>query len=182
MKLKDTAWKKSYDKPREWIKNQRHHFADKVPYSQSYGFSSSHVWMWELDCRECWVLKNWYFWTVLLKRTLESSLDSKEIKSVNPKGNKPWIFTGRTDAEAPILWPPDAKILLQRSSCKDPHWKRLWHWERLRVGGEGGNRGGEGWIALPTQWTWVWANSGRQWRTGKTVGLQSMGCKDSDTT
>ena len=111
--------------PRQYIKKQRHHFGDKGPYSQRYGFSSSHVWMWELDCRECWVLKNWYFWTVLLKRTLESSLDSKKIKSVNPKGNQPWIFTGRTDAEAPILWPPDAKILLQRSSCKDPHWKRL---------------------------------------------------------
>ena len=102
-------WKKSHDKPRQHIKKQRHYFTNKGPYSQSYGFSSSHVWMWELDHKESSVLKNWCFWTVVLVKTLESPLDSKEIKPVNSKGNQSWIFIGRTDAEAPILWPPDAK-------------------------------------------------------------------------
>ena len=106
------SWKESYDKPRQRIKKQRHHFVNQNPYSQSYGFSSSHVKMWELD-HKGWVLKNWCFWTVVLEKILESLLDSKEVKPVNPKGNQPWIFTGRTDAEAeaPILWPPDAKML-----------------------------------------------------------------------
>ena len=89
------------------IKKQRHHFADKRPHSQSYGFSSSHIWMWELDHKECWALKNWYFQIVVLEKTLENPLDSKEIKPVIPKGNQLWIFIGRTDAEAaaPVLWP-----------------------------------------------------------------------------
>ena len=105
-------WKKSYDKPKQYIKNQRHYFADKCLYSQSYGFSSSHVQMWQLDHNEGWALKNWSFQTVVLEKTLESLLDSKEIQPVNPKGNQSWIFTGRTDAEAkaPILWPPHEKI------------------------------------------------------------------------
>ena len=104
--LKDTPWKKSY-KARQCIEKQRHYFADKSPFSQGYGFSSSHVWMWELDHKESWVPKNWCFWTVLLEKTLESPLDAKEIKPVHPKGNQFWIFTGRTDtkAEALILWP-----------------------------------------------------------------------------
>ena len=93
------------------ILKSRHRFADKGQYRQSYGFSSSHVQRWELDHKEGWELKNWPFLTVMLEKTLESPLDSKEIKPVNPKGNKPWIFIGKTDAqaEAPILWPPDAK-------------------------------------------------------------------------
>ena len=104
-------WKKSYEQPRQHIKKQRHYFADIGLSSQSYGFSSSHVWMWELDHKESWLPKNWCFWTVVLEKTLESPLDCKEIKPVNPKGNQSWIFIGRTDAEAeaPILWPPDAK-------------------------------------------------------------------------
>ena len=87
------------------------HQGDQGPSSQSYGFSSSHVWMWELDYKESWVPKNWCFWTVVLEKTLESPLDCKEIKSVNPKGNQSWVFLERTDAEAetPILWPRDAK-------------------------------------------------------------------------
>ena len=106
-------WKKSYDKPRQHIKKERHHFADKSAYSQSYGFSSSHVRMWELDHKEAWVPKNWCFWTVVLeKTTLESPLDSKDIKLLNLKGNQPWIFTGRTDTEAPMFWPPDVKSKL----------------------------------------------------------------------
>ena len=88
---------------RQCIKKQRDHFADKVPYSQSYGFSSSHVSMWELNHKEGWVQKNWCFWTVVLKKTFESPFDCKKIKAVNPTGNQPWIFTGMTDAEAPIL-------------------------------------------------------------------------------
>ena len=86
----------------------RHYFSNKGPFSQTYGFSSSHIWMWELDYKESWVPKNWYFWTLVLENILESALDCKEIKPVNPKGNQPWIFIGRSDAVAPILWPPDA--------------------------------------------------------------------------
>ena len=109
-------WKKSYDQPRQHVKKQRHYFANKGPYSQSYSFSSSHFWMWTLDHKEDWVPKNWCFQTVMLEKTLESPLDCKEIKPVNPKGNKSWIFIGRADveAEAPILWPPDMKSWLIR--------------------------------------------------------------------
>ena len=95
-----TPWKESYDQPRQHIKKQRRYFADKGPSSQRYGFSSGHVWMWELDYKESWALKNWCFWTVVLEKTLESPLDCKEIKSVSPKGNQPWTLIGRTDAEA----------------------------------------------------------------------------------
>ena len=102
-------WKKSYGKPRLNIKKQRHYLANKGPYRQSCGFSNSCVWMWQLDHKEGWVHKNWYFQTVVLEKTLESSLDSKAIQPVNPKGNQFWILIGRTEAEAPILWPPDAK-------------------------------------------------------------------------
>ena len=104
-------WKKSCYQARQHIKKQRHYFANKGPSSQSYGFSSSHVWMWELDYKESWVPKNWCFWTVELEKTLESPLDTKEIQPVHPKGNQSWIFIGRTDAEAetPTLWPPEAK-------------------------------------------------------------------------
>ena len=118
-------WKKSYDKPRQHNKQQKHHFADKGPSSQSYGFSSSHIWMWELDHKEEWMLKNWCFWIVVLEKTLKSSSDSKEIKPVNPKGNQSWIFIGRTDAEAeaPILWPPDTKSQL---IGKDPDAGKDW--------------------------------------------------------
>ena len=117
--------KKSYDQPRQHIKKQRHYFANKDPSSQSYGFSSSHAWMWELDYKESWVPKNWCFWTVVLEKTLESPLDCKEIKPVHPKGNQPGIFIGRTDAEAemPILWLLDAKNWLFR---KDPDTEKDW--------------------------------------------------------
>ena len=96
------------------ILKSRHNFANKGPFSQSYGFSSSHVWMWELDHKEGWVLKNWCFWTVVLEKTLESPMDCKEIQPVHPKGNQSWIFIGSTDVETetPILWPPDAKSWL----------------------------------------------------------------------
>ena len=99
----------NYEKPRLHMKKQRHYFANKGPPSQSYGFSSCHAWMWELDHKESWAPKNWCFWTVMLEKTLEGPLDFKEIKLVNPKGNQSWIFIRRTDAEAPIFWPPDVK-------------------------------------------------------------------------
>ena len=109
-----TPWKESYDQSRQHIKKQRHYFANKGPSSQGYGFSSGHVWMWELDCKESWGLKNWCFWTVVLEKTLESPLDYKEIQQVHPKGAQSWVFIGRTnvEAETPILWPPHVKSWL----------------------------------------------------------------------
>ena len=124
--------------------------------------------MWELDHKESWVLKNWCFWTVVLEKTLESPLDYKEIKPGNPKRNQSWIFIGRTDAEALKLWSPDANKELA-------HWKSPWCWESLKAGGEWDDRGWDGSMASPTQWTWVLAISGSWWWTGKPVRLQSMG-------
>ena len=119
---------KLYNQPRQHIIKERHYFADKGPSSQSYGFSSSHVWMWELDYKETWVLKNRCFWTVVLEKTLERPLDYKEIQPVHPKGNQFWILIGRIDAEAetPILWPPDAKNWL---IGKDPDAGKYWRQE-----------------------------------------------------
>ena len=110
------------------IKKQRHYFTNKDLSSQSYGFSSSHVWMWELEYKESWVPKNGWFCTLLLEKTLESPLDSKEIQPVYPIGHQPWIFIGRTDAkdEAPILWPPYVKSPFIR---KDPDAGKDWRWE-----------------------------------------------------
>ena len=128
MKLKDAYSLEGRLWPRQHIKKQRHYFANKGPSSQSYGFSSSHVWMWELDYKESWAPKNWCFWDVVLEKTLESPLDCKEIQPVHAKGNQSCIFTGRTDAEAdsPILWPPDAKNGLVG---KDPDAGRDWRQE-----------------------------------------------------
>ena len=119
------SWKESYEKPRHCIKKQRHHSANKDPYSQSYGFCSSNVWIWELGHKEGWVPKHWCFWTVVLVKTLESPLDCKENKPVHPKGNQPWILIGRTDAEAeaPVLWPPDTK---SQPIGKDPETGKDW--------------------------------------------------------
>ena len=141
-------WKKSYDQPRQHIKKQRHHFANKNPSSQSYGFISNHVWMWELDYKESWALKNWCFWTVVLEKTLEITFYCKEIQPVNPKGNQSWIVIGRTDAEAeaPILWPPDGKNWL---IGQDPD--------------------------AGKDWRQVWVSSGSWWWTGKPGVLQSIG-------
>ena len=108
------------------VLKSRHHFADKGPYSQSYGFSSSHIWIWELDHKEGWAPKNGCFWIVVLEKTLESPSDSKEIKPVNPKGNQSWILIGRNDTEVPILCPPDAKSWLIR---KDPDAGKDWRQE-----------------------------------------------------
>ena len=120
-----TPWKESYGQPRQHIKKQRHYFLNKGPSSQGYGFSSSHVWMWQLDYKESWVLKNWCFWAVVLEKTLESPLDCKEIQPVHPKGDQSWVFIGRTnvEAETPILWPPDEKSWL---IWKDPDAGKNW--------------------------------------------------------
>ena len=121
-------WKKSYDKPRQHFKKQRHYFANKGPSSLSNSFSSSCEWMWELDYKQSWALKNWCFWTVVLEKTLENPLDCKEIQPVHTKGNQSWIFIGKTavEAETPILWPPRVKNWL---IWKDPDAGKGWRWE-----------------------------------------------------
>ena len=130
MKLKDACpWKESYYQPRQYIKKQRHYFVNKDLSSQSYGFSISHVWMWELDLTcENWEPKNWCFWTVMLEKTLESPLDCKEIQPVHPKGDQSWIFIRRNDAEAeiPVFWRPDVKNWF---IGKDPDAGKDWRWE-----------------------------------------------------
>ena len=138
-------------KSRKAVKKQRHYFANKGPSNQSYCFFSSHLWMWELDYKESWALKNWCFWTVVLEKTPESPLDCKEIQPVHPKRNQSWIFIGRTDAEAetPILWPPQVKNWL---IWKDPDAGKDWRRE------EKGTTGWDGWMASPTRWTWVWVS------------------------
>ena len=155
-------WKKSYDKPRQHIKKQRHYFAGKVPCSQSYGFSSRQVQMWELDHKESWTLKNWCFWIVVLEKTLESPLDSKEIKPVNPKGDQSWIFIGRTDAEVPVLWPPDAK---RQPFGKDPDARKDWGPE-------------EKWVTEDEMVGWLhWLNGHKFEQTpGDSEGLGSLAC------
>ena len=128
MKFQDPcSWKESYDKPTDDSKKQGHHFADKCLYSQSSGFSGSHIQTRELDHKEGWMLKNWCFWTVVLEKTLDSALDCKEIKAVRSKGNQSLIFIGRTDAEPPILWPPEVKSWLFR---KDPDSGKDWRSEK----------------------------------------------------
>ena len=162
-------WKKSYDQPTEHIKKQRHYFSDKGLSSQSYGFSSSHVWMWELDYKESWVLKTWCFWIVVLEKTLESPLHCKEIqpvptdflrKSVLNIHWKDWCWSWNSNTLA--TW------------CKLIHWKRPWCWARLKAGGEGDDREWDGWMALPTRWTWVWVDSRSWWWAGRPGVLQSM--------
>ena len=130
-------WKKNYDQLRQHIKQQRHYFADNGPSSQSYGFFSSHVWMWELDHKEDWAPKNWCFRIVVPEKILESPLDSREIKPVNPKRSQPWTFIGR-------YWCWISNTLA--TWCEElTHWKRPWCWERLKAGGEGVDKGWDGW-------------------------------------
>ena len=169
-----TSWKENYDQPRQHIKKQRHYFVNKCPSSQGYGFSSSHVWMWELDYKENWVLQNWCFWTVVLEKTPESPLDCKEIQPVHPKGDQSCMFIGRTDAEAetPILWPPHTKSwLIGKDSDDGRDWGQeekgmtedqmfVWHHQ---LDGHG------------------WVDSGSWWWTGRPgvlrfMGLQRVGC------
>ena len=129
MKLKEAySFEETYDQPRQHVKKQRHYFANKGPCSQSYGFSCSHIWIWEVDHKEGWTPKNWCFWTVMLEKTVESPLECKEIEPVNPKGNQSWISIAKTDAEAetPIIWPPDVKKWL---TGKDPGAGKDWRQE-----------------------------------------------------
>ena len=155
-------WKKSYDQLRQHIKKQRYYFANKGPSSQTMVFP---VVMYGCEnwTIKSWVLKNWWFWTVVLEKTLESPLGSKEIKPVHPKGNQSWIFIGRTDAEVPILWPSDEKNWL---IGKDPDVGNDWRQE-----GKGMTREWDGCMASPRWWTSVWASS-QSWKPSM---LQSMG-------
>ena len=125
--------------------------------------------MWELDCEESWVPKNWCFWTVVLEKTPESPLDCKEIQPVHSKGDQSWVFFGRNDTKAET---PNTLA----TWCKElTHWERLWCREGLGAGGEGEDRGWDGWMASPTLWMWVWMNSGSWWWTGRPGMLQFMG-------
>ena len=151
------------------IKKQRHYFANKVSPSQRYGFSSSHVWMWELDCEESWGPKNWCFWTVVLEKTLESPLDCKEIQPVHPKGNQSWTFIGRTDTEAEA---PNFGHLMERTDSLE---KTLFG-EILKAGGERDDRGWHDWMASPARCSWVWA------RLGSLACCSPWRLKETDTT
>ena len=145
------------------------HLCGGDKHSQGYGFSSGHVWLWELDCEESWAPKNWCFWTVVLEKTLESPLDCKDILPVHYKDQSilkeisPGCF-GRNDAST------------LATLCKElTHWKRLWCWEGLGAGGERDDGGWDGWMASLTRWTWVWLNAGSWWWTGRPGVLQFMG-------
>ena len=167
-------WKESYDQPRKHIKKQRHYFVNKVLSSQGYGFSSSHVWMWELDHKESWAPKNWWFWTVVMEKTLESPLACKEIQPVNTKGNQSWIFIGRTEAEVPILWTPYMKNGL---IGKDPDAGKVWRQE------EKGTTEHE-------MAGWHHQLDGQEFEQalgvgdgqGRLAGCSPWGCKEADTT
>ena len=163
-----TPWKESYDQLRQHIEKQRHYFALKGPSSQGYGYSSGYVWMWKLDSEEGWALKNWCFWTVVLEKTLESPLDCKEIQPVHSEGNQSGCSLGglmlklKLQYFGHLLWRVDSleKTLMLR---------------RIGVGGEGDDRGWDGWIASLTRWTRVWVNSWSWWWTGRPGMLWFMG-------
>ena len=161
-----TPWKESYDQPRQHIQKQRHYFVNKGPSSQGYGFSSSHVWMWELDYKEIWAPKNWCFWTVVLEKTLESPLDCKEIQQVHPKGDQSWVFIGRTDAEAetPVLWPPHVKS-----------------WLIGKYSDDGRNWGQEKWTTEDEMAGWHHWLDGHEseWTPGAGDGQVGLACCDS---
>ena len=158
------SWKESYDQPRHLIRKQRHYFANKGRSSQGCGFSSSHVWMWELDYKESWVLMNWCFWIVVMEKTLESPLDCKEVLPVHPNGNQSWIFIRRADAEAET---PIFGHLMGRTDSFE---------KTLMLGKIEGRRrrGWDGWMASLTHWTWSWVNSYSWWWTGRPSMLHSM--------
>ena len=162
-------WKKSYDQPRQNIEKHRHYFANKGPSSQSYGFSSSHVQMWELDYKENWVLKNWCFWTGVWRRLLRVPWTARRsnqsiLKEISPEYSLVGLMLK--------LNLQYCGHLMRRAKSLE----KTWCWARLKAGGgEGDDRGQDGWMASLTQWTWVWANSRSWWWTGKPGMLQSMG-------
>ena len=158
-------WKESYDQPRQHIKKQRHYFANKGPSSQSYGFSSSHVWIWELDYQVSWAPKNWCFWTMVLEKTLESPWTvGRSVQSILKKISPEYSLEGL------ML---KLKCHYFHHLCEElTHLKRPW-W--LKAGGEVDDRGWDGWMASLTQWTWVWVNSRNWWWTGRPGVLRSMG-------
>ena len=168
-------WKKQYDQRRQHIKNHRHYFANKGPSSQSFSFSGSHVWMWELDHKESWAMQNWCFWTVVLEKTWESLGQQGDPTSPSQKKSvlkihwKDWCWCQHSNILA--TWCEELTYL-----------KRPWCWERLKAGGEWDDRGWDSWMASPTQRTWVWVSSRSWWHTGKPVMLQSMRSQESDTT
>ena len=166
MKLKEALWEKSYNQPRQRIKKQKHYFANKVPSSQSYGFSRSHVWMWELD-HKAEKLKNWCFWTVVLEKTLEHPLDCKDIQPVHPKE-----ISLEYSLEGLML---KLKLqyfgnLIQRTDSLE----NTLMLRKIEGGGEGDNRGWDGWMASPTWCTRIWTSSGRWWQTRRPGVLHTM--------
>ena len=163
-----TPWSKSYDQPRLSIKNQRHYFVCQCPSSQGYCFSSSHVWMWELDYKESWVPKNWRFGAVVLEKPLRVPWTARRSNQSILRR----LVLGVLWRE--WCWSLDSSTLA--TSCKElTHWERLWCWEGLGTGGERDDRGWDGWMASLTRWTWVWMNSGTWWWTGRPGVLRFMG-------
>ena len=171
-----TPWKEGYDQPRQHIKKQRHYFANKGLSGQGYGFSSGHVWMWELDYKESWALKNWCFWTVVLEKTLESPVDCKEIQPVHPKGDQSWVFIGRTGC-----WSCNSNTLAT-------WWEKLTHWKRPDAGKDWGQEEKGTTEDEMVGWHQRLNGHGFGWTTGVGDGqgglvfCSSGSCKESDTT
>ena len=163
-----TPWKEGHDQTRQHIEKQRHYFANRGLSSQGYGFSSGHVWMWELDYKESWLPKDWSFWTVVLEKTLESPLDWRRsnqsiLKKISPGCSLEGLMLKlKLQYFGHLIW-------------RTYSFERPWCWERLKVGGEGDDRGWDGWMASPTQWTWVWVDSGSCWWTGRPGVLTFIG-------
>ena len=163
-----TPWKESYDQPRQHIKKQRHYFSNKGLSSQGSGFSCGHVWMWELDCEESWALKNWCFWTVVLRRLLRVPWTARRsnqsiLKEISPGCSLEGLMLKlKLEYFGHLMRTADS-------------FERPWCWERLKAGREGDDRGWDGWMASPTQWTWVWVDSSSWWWIGRPGVLQFMG-------
>ena len=167
-------WKKKYDKLREHIKKQRHHFADRGPINKAMVFLVVMYKYKHWTVKEGWAPKNWSFRIVVLEKTLESPLDCKEIETVNPKGISPEYSLEGLMLKLKLQ---SFVHLMQRADSLE----KPWCWERLKAGGEGDDRGWDGWMASLTRWTWVWVGSGRRWRAGKLVHCSPWCCKELDT-
>ena len=161
------SWQKSYDKPTQYIKKQRHHFADKGPHSQGYGLSISHIQLWELDHKEGRVPKNWCLQTAVFEKTLESLLDARSNQSVLKEINPEYSLEGlmlKLKLQYLVTW-----------RDQPTNWKRPWCWQRLKAQGNKGDRSWDGWMGSLMQWTWTWAKCRMWWGTGKPGALQFMG-------